>query len=238
MTWMSGTRMVFSNFRVVLMAMMFGLTGMAQAAGLERMTTATPGVTRVVMDAPGELTIRPGQDEKVIIEAEPKVLAKLEAVVRGDTLTLKTKGSFRTDKGIRYSVTIRGFRSLKTLSSGNASVSGFSGGDIDIQAGGSGNIDLANLKPRGLTLRIIDSGNISVSGEGTTLNASIDGAGTIDAVKFTARRVEASIDGSGDIRVRAEETLKASIEGAGNIEYAGKARVTKSINGAGNIDRI
>lgn len=238
MTWMSGTRMVFSNFRVVLMAMMFGLTGMAQAAGLERMTTPTPGVTRVVMDAPGELTIRPGQDEKVVIEAEPKVLAKLEAVVRGDTLTLKTKGSFRTDKGIRYSVTIRGFRALKTLSSGNASVSGFSGGDVDIQAGGSGNIDLVNLKPRSLTLKISDSGTVTASGEGATLNASIDGAGTIDAVKFTARRVEASIEGAGDIRVRAEETLKASIEGAGNIEYAGKARVTKSINGAGNIDRI
>ncbi len=238
MNWMSGTRMVFSNFRVVLMAMMFGLTGMAQAAGLERMTTPTPGVTRVVMDAPGELTIRPGQDEKVVIEAEPKVLAKLEAVVRGDTLTLKTKGSFRTDKGIRYSVTIRGFRALKTLSSGNASVSGFSGGDVDIQAGGSGNIDLVNLKPRSLTLKISDSGTVTASGEGATLNASIDGAGTIDAVKFTARRVEASIEGAGDIRVRAEETLKASIEGTGNIEYAGKARVTKSINGAGNIDRI
>jgi hypothetical protein len=209
----------------------------AQAAGVEKMVKATPGVTQVVMDAPGELTIKPGNDEKVVIEAEPKVLAKLEAVVSGDTLTLKTKGNIRTDKGIFYTVTLRKFRSVKTLSSGNVAISGFSGNEIDVLASGSGDIVLSGIKPTRLSLKIVDAGNITASGEGAQFSAKIEGSGNIDAMKFAARRAEASIEGAGNISLRAEESLKATIDGVGNIEYAGKARVSKQINGAGNIER-
>lgn len=212
--------------------------GQAQAAGVEKMVKATPGVTRVVMDAPGELTIKPGNDEKVVIEAEPKVLAKLEAVVSGDTLTLKTKGNFRTDKGIFYTVTLLKFRSVKTLSSGNVAISGFSGNEIDVLASGSGDIVLSGIKPTRLSLKIVDAGNITASGEGAQFSAQIEGSGNIDALKFVARRAEASIEGAGNISLRAEESLKAKIDGVGNIEYAGKARVSKEINGAGNIERV
>lgn len=212
--------------------------GQAQAAGVEKMVKATPGVTRVVMDAPGELTVKPGNDEKVVIEAEPKVLAKLEAVVSGDTLTLKTKGNFRTDKGIFYTVTLLKFRSVKTLSSGNVAISGFGGNEIDVLASGSGDIVLSGIKPTRLSLKIVDAGNITASGEGAQFNAQIEGSGNIDALKFVARRAEASIEGAGNISLRAEESLKAKIDGVGRIEYAGKARVSKEINGAGNIERV
>jgi hypothetical protein len=211
--------------------------GQAQAVGVEKMVRAAPGVTQVVMDAPGELVIKPGNDEKVVIEAEPKVLAKLEAVISGDTLTLKTKGNIRTDKGIFYTVTLRKFRSVKTLSSGNVAIAGFGGNDIDVLASGSGDIALSGIKPTRLSLKIVDAGNITASGEGAQFSARIEGSGNIDAIKFVARRAEASIDGAGNISLRAEETLKASIDGVGNIEYAGKARVSKQINGAGNIER-
>lgn len=212
--------------------------GQVQAAGLEKMARATPGVTQVVMDAPGELTIKPGNDEKVVIEAEPKVLAKLEAVVSGDTLTLKTKGNIRTDKGIFYTVTLRKFKGVKTLSSGNVAISGFAGNDIDVLASGSGDIALSGVKPTRLSLKIVSAGNITASGEGAQLSAKIEGSGNIDTMKFVAKRAEASIDGAGNISLRAEESLKASIDGVGNIEYAGKARVSKQINGAGNIEHV
>jgi hypothetical protein len=210
----------------------------ANAAGLEKMVKATPGVTRVIMDAPGEMSIRPGNDEKVVIEAEAKVLAKLEAVVSGDTLTLKTKGNFRTDKGITYSITQRKLRSLKTLSSGNVTIAGFTGNDLDIEASGSGDIALTGIKSPRLVLNIKDAGNIRAQGDGAVLIAAIEGSGNIDALKYVARRAEASIEGAGNITIRAEESLKASIEGVGNIEYAGKARVTKRIDGAGNIGPV
>ena len=210
----------------------------ASSAFAEQMTKPASGVTRVVFDTPGELVIRAGSDEKVIVDAEPKVLAQLEISTKGETLTLSSKGRFSTDKGIKYSVTIKGFRGLKTMASGNSTVEGFSGNDVDVELGGSGDISLKNIKAGRLAITLKNSGSVDASGSGKAVVAKIDGSGNIDTSNYSAQTVEARIDGAGSIRVHADETLSATISGAGNIEYKGKAKVTQSITGAGNIGRI
>jgi hypothetical protein len=221
---------------------MVGIAMMAAAmgAGAETMTKAAPGVTRVVFNSVGELTVKPGTDEKVVVEAEQKVLDKLDISVKGDTLVLSTKGSFRTDKGIKYTVTVKSFRSLKTdtSASGNSTVDGFSGNDVDVELNGSGDVGLKNLKYGRLGIVVKSAGNVKADGGGKTVSARIDGSGNIDTTGYQAQVVDARIDGSGTIRVHADETLKAAIGGAGNIEYKGKAKVTQAITGAGSVDRI
>ena len=210
----------------------------ASSAFAEQMTKPASGVTRVVFDTPGELVIRAGSDEKVIVEAEPKVLAQLEISTKGETLTLSSKGRFSTDKGIKYSVTIKGFRGLKTMASGNSTVEGFSGNDVDVELGGSGDISLKNIKAGRLAITLKNSGSVDASGGGKAVVAKIDGSGNIDTTNYSAQTVEARIDGAGSIRVHADESLTATISGAGNIEYKGKAKVTQSITGAGTVGRI
>ena len=208
------------------------------AASAEQMTRPAAGVTRIVFNSVGELTVKPGTDEKVVVEAEPKVLALLDISVKGDTLVLSTKGSFKTDKGIKYTVSIKSFRGLKTEASGNSTIEGFAGSDADVELGGSGDVGLKNLKFGRLGIVIKSSGNVEASGSGKALTARIDGSGNIDTTNYTAQVVEAKLDGSGNIRVHADETLKAAIGGAGNIEYKGKAKVNQSITGAGNVGRV
>lgn len=210
----------------------------ASSAFAEQMTKPASGVTRVVFDTPGELVIRAGSDEKVIVEAEPKVLAQLEISTKGETLTLSSKGRFSTDKGIKYSVTIKGFRGLKTMASGNSTVEGFSGNDVDVELGGSGDISLKNIKAGRLAITLKNSGSVDASGGGKAVVAKIDGSGNIDTTNYSAQTVDARIDGAGSIRVHADESLTATISGAGNIEYKGKAKVTQSITGAGTVGRI
>src|SRR5450759_1181288 len=76
----------------------------------EVMTRPVDGVTRVVFKTPGDLSIRVGAQEKLTVEAEPKVLAQLDISVKGDTLILSSKGSFKTEKGLKYTLTIKSFR--------------------------------------------------------------------------------------------------------------------------------
>lgn len=214
------------------------LAAMAFGSSAEQMTKPAAGVTRIVINAPGELVVRPGSDEKVIVEAEPKVLALIDISTKGDTLTLSTKGQFKTDKGIKYTVTIKTFRSLKTMASGNSVVEGFTGSDVDIELSGSGDISIKNLKAAKLAITLKNSGSVDASGGGKSVLARIEGSGNIDTTNYTAQTVEARIDGSGTIRVHADDSLNAAIGGAGNIEYKGKAKVTQSITGAGNVGRI
>jgi hypothetical protein len=215
-----------------------GLALANSAAIAEVMTRPAEGVTRVVFSTPGDLSIRVGAQEKLTVDAEPKVLAKLDISVKGDTLTLSSKGSFKTDKSLKYTLTIKSFRKLRSDASGNSTIEGFGGNDIDVESAGSGDISLKNVTPGRLQIAIPGSGNVDASGSGKSLVARIDGAGNIDTVKFLAQVAEAHIDGSGNIRVYADESLKAAISGAGNIEYKGKAKVTQSITGAGSVDRL
>lgn len=208
------------------------------AAALEKKTLTVNGVSRIEFATPGELVVKRGNEEKLIIEAEPKVLAALDPVVKGDTLSLKSKGSFKTEKGLTYTLTIKGFRSLKTTGSGNSEVEGFEGKEMDVTAAGSGNIDLKGLVAERMSLTIANSGDISAKGRAKSLQARIEGAGTLDAASVPAKAVDAKLSGSGSIRVHAEETLKAELSGAGSIEYKGKPKVTQSISGAGSIDRM
>jgi Putative auto-transporter adhesin, head GIN domain len=215
-----------------------GLALTAATALADQMTRPANGVTRIVFNTPGELVVRAGAEEKLLVEAEAKVLAQLDINAQGDTLTLASKGSFKTDKGLKYTLTIKSFRGLKTGASGNSSIEGFSGSDVDIELGGSGNVGLKNMKAGRLGIMIKSSGNVEAAGSGKTVVARIDGSGNIDTTNFQAQVVEARIDGSGTIRVHADESLNAAIGGAGNIEYKGKAKVTQSITGAGNVGRI
>jgi hypothetical protein len=207
-------------------------------AHAEQMTKATAGVTRVVFNSVGDLTVKQGTEEKVVVEAEQKVLDKLDVSVKGDALVLSTKGSFKTDKGIKYTVTIKSFRGLKTEASGNSTVEGFSGTDADVELNGSGDVGLKNVKFGKLAIVIKSSGNVDVSGSGKTVTARIDGSGNIDAANYAAQVVEAKVDGAGNIKVHADESLKAAIGGAGSIGYKGKAKVTQTITGAGSVERI
>ena len=222
------------------------LAGVATAAAAETMTKPATGATRVVFSTPGELIVKPGSEEKVVIEAEAKVLPKLDVSMSGGTLTITSKGSFKTEKTLRYTVTLKTFRGLKADGSGNSLVEGFSGGDMEVEAGGSNNVEVKNVKADRLKLVITSAANIEASGSGKTVVARMvqlqqtkqQCTGNIDAVGFHAKSADTTLEGSGTIRVYADENLKAVLNGAGNIEYKGNAKVAKTINGAGSVDPI
>ncbi len=204
----------------------------------EIVTHPANGVTRIHFKLPGELQVRYGTQQQLTVDAPAAVHPKLDITVRGDTLVLGSKGSFKSDKTLKFIVTLQALRTLKSEGSGKVEITNFSGNDIEIDAAGSGDIVLKNVKPGKLAISIKGSCELEASGSGNALLAQIAGTGTIDAVNFRAQVVEASIAGSGDIRVHADKSLKAVITGAGTIGYQGKAKVTQSVTGAGSIDRL
>ncbi|HEY8608625.1 MAG TPA: head GIN domain-containing protein [Noviherbaspirillum sp.] len=224
--------------RVLVAAVMLALAGPVLPAFADSASYGAEGVTRVRFKLPGELTIRQGTQEKLVVDAEAKVLQQLDISVKGDQLVIGAKGNFKTDKGLKLTLTLKALRSLVSEGSGGSSIDGFGGNAIEVEANGSGDIRLRNVKPAQLSLAIKGSGNVSAAGSGNSLDARIDGSGNIDAADFEARSVQAKIGGSGEIRVHAEQRLDAAISGAGNIEYKGKAKVTQSITGAGSVDRL
>lgn len=215
-----------------------GLALTSFSALAEVVTQPAAGVTRVQFKLPGELQIRYGTQEKLTIDADAKVIPMLDIAVKGDSLVLASKRGFKTDKDLKFILTIRSLQSVKSDGSGNVLVENFAGGTIDVDAAGSGNMRLKDVKPNRLAILVEGSGAVDAFGSGDTVVARITGSGNIDTTNFRARTVEADISGSGEIKVYADDKLKADISGAGNIEYRGKAKVTQSVSGAGSVDRL
>lgn len=208
------------------------------ASFAETITKDATGISRVEFKLPGELVVRQGTQEKLIVEAETKILPKLQMDAKGDLLVLNSKETFKTDKPLKFTLTIKSLRGIRSAGSGNVLVEGFAGGAVDIHSFGSGNVKLRGMKPNSLVIKIEGSGAVEASGGADSLAALISGSGKIDAVNFRAKSVDAEISGSGDVRVHADEKLNAKISGAGNVEYRGNPKVTQSISGAGSVDRL
>ncbi len=215
-----------------------GLALMSFSAMADVVTQPAAGITRIQFKLPGELQIRYGTQEKLTIDADAKVIPMLDIAIKGDSLVLASKRGFKTDKNLKFILTIRSLQSVKSEGGGNVLVENFAGGNIDVDAAGSGNMRLKDIKPNRLAILIEGSGAVDAFGSGDTVVARITGSGNIDTTNFHARNVEADISGSGEIKVYADDKLKADISGAGNIEYRGKAKVTQSVSGAGSVDRL
>jgi hypothetical protein len=192
-------------------------------------------VRRVVVETPGDLEILPGGAERLIIDAEPEVIQRLDAVVKQGTLYLRSKESFTAHSTIRYTLEIPTLETLVARGNGNMDIGAFHGSTLDIELGGIGDATLKGISVDQLTLRISGSGRIHADGRGKKLIVEISGVGAAHAEKFVVAQAETKISGSGDINVHADK-LNVVIEGVGAVRYKGHPEINQSVSGAGSVE--
>jgi len=191
--------------------------GLALAAPTATDVRELSAFDEVVWEAAGELSVEQSQRERLSIEAEPAVLAKIVAEVRERRLRIGfAPGSIQTRHPIRFRLETRQLLALETRGSGAVRIGALSTPQLLLVLSGSGDIQLAQLNARNLEVRLSGAGNVA-----------IDGGQVRDA--------QVSIGGSGQVRVPASERLTASIAGSGMVLYRGRPRIAQSITGAGSI---
>ena len=106
----------------------------------------------------------------------------------------------------------------------------------EVSISGSGDINIIDFKNDNLSLNINGSGNITANGKVQTFIATISGSGNIVSTELISKSATITIDGSGDAKIWATDSISSQINGSGNIEYYGNPINVKSkINGSGNI---
>ena len=200
------------------------LSAVALAAGTLALAAPTATEVRelaafdeVLWDAAGELSIEQSTRQRLSIEAEPAVLAKIVAEVSGRRLRIGfAPGAIQTRQPIRFRLETRQLAALEQNGSGLVRITALSTPQLLLALNGSGDIRLAGLTARSLAVRLAGAGNVA-----------IDGGRVRDA--------RVSIAGSGQVRVPASERLNASIAGSGQLLYRGHPQIAQSITGAGLI---
>lgn len=204
--------------------------------------------------------VRVGPSTSLVVEADRNILPLIRTDVHGDTLSISTTESYRSHNPVHIVYTVprltelhQGGSSRVTLQDLNgAPLSVHHGGSgtlvlagqvasLDIDNGGSGNVDAERLASGSARLTLSGSGRVdigqvrgdyaivNVSGAGRlraggavhTLTAHSSGAGQLDLAALSSLQGDLSTSGSGDITARVKDALIAQTSGSGAIRVYG-----------------
>jgi hypothetical protein len=180
-------------------------------------TRSVDSFTRVELAGSNNVTIKVGEPQSVIVHADDNLMRKVTTAVHEGTLVVgNSNGSFTPRSPMWVAITTPAIDGL-TLS-------------------GSGNIDVSGVATPNLSVNLPGSGNIRASGRADELDVSIPGSGTAQLRALTARDVQTTVDGSGEITITATSSLSAVISGSGAVIYGGNpGHVQTSITGSGAV---
>jgi Putative auto-transporter adhesin, head GIN domain len=194
-----------------------GLVGSGTAAAQTRHLAAFSSVD---LAGSGNVTIRAGGRQSVVVHADDNLLGQVTTQVHATTLVIGTRGSFTTSSPMSVEISVPSLEA------------------VTLSGGGSGAITASNIQAPRVSVRLSGSGVVRASGTVTRLDVSLGGSGDAQLGQLVARDVHAVLDGSGRIVTHVTNTLQASVPGSGTIVYNGNpAHVTRSITGSGAITR-
>lgn len=188
----------------------------------------------------GDVDIRSGNTEGVIVETDDNVQALIETVVENGTLRVRlAKNNVRLDtRHLKVIVNARTLEKLSIGGSGNVTADKLRGENLTIDVGGSGSLNVDQLESESVAIALGGSGSLKAAGNTERLQISIGGSGRVQVGQLQSRDAVVSIGGSGQSTVWAKKSLSVSVAGSGDVNYYGDPQISKTVMGSGTIKRL
>ncbi|MGB5367617.1 MAG: DUF2807 domain-containing protein, partial [Polyangiales bacterium] len=93
----------------------------------------------------------------------------------------------------------------------------------------------AETGARSLDTILSGAGTVTLSGQTTNQQVSLEGSGTIEAFDLTTDETSVFLTGQGTVNVTANERLNVDLLGAGAVFYKGDPQLNVRITGAGSV---
>ncbi len=195
-----------------------------------------PVFNKVSMKGEGDVVLKRGGEQSVVIETDDNILPVIKTTVRNNRLVISNEKYSLNPTALTYYITVDKLNEISISGSGNVlGESKFISDDFLAKISGSGDVVL-ELDTIRLESRISGSGSMDLTGRTDFYDATISGSGEINAFDLDSKRVSVTIGGSGDCNVSASEEIAAKISGSGDILYKGRPRINSSISGSGSIN--
>ncbi|HXX32470.1 MAG TPA: head GIN domain-containing protein [Myxococcaceae bacterium] len=209
-------------------------------ARAETVRRSVTGFKKVELRVPLDVTIRSGKEFSLALDLrDPDTADKISTEVRGDTLVISSNAHSLSLRGKNSAaITLPELRGVALSGSGNADVSGFEGGDMDLSISGSGDITYSG-KPSTLSVAISGSGNVRLTGSCSSMSVAVSGSGNVRAADFAAKNASVAISGSGDAELHITGgAVQFTVNGSGDIRWTGEAATVSAVtHGSGSIQK-
>jgi hypothetical protein len=182
----------------------------------ERAIATVPG-----LEVNGTVTVdvRVGPATMLVVEADSNLLPYIRTELRGDHLVIEQERSFRTSHSVRVTYTVPRL--------------------ADVRHNGSGHLNVQDLNGAPLAVAEQGSGSILLTGRVASLDAAMNGSGSIDATTLQSGGGTVTMSGSGRVVVgrMQGERVTANLNGSGQLRLAGAVRsLAARSNGSGHLD--
>lgn len=201
-------------------------------------TRTIPSFNELSVGGSFEVILVKGTVGEISIEAEENIIPYIITEVDGDRLKIRYKknSNINTTKSVTIRVQFEDLESVSLGGSGKISSDDLIKSEtFKVNIGGSGKIYL-HLYAEKVSASIGGSGDLILKGTTQKMRSNIAGSGSIKDYGFTADNLNATIAGSGNIKITVQSKIKAKVVGSGNIYYKGNPKHVdaKSI-GSGNV---
>lgn len=201
-----------------------------------RKTVAVPAFHGIELEGSVDVVIRKGAVQQVEVEGQKEVVDLLTTGVDDGIWNIEASNCFSTDRPFTVFITIPEVDHIAVAGSGDVKAdSVFGAGETLLRIAGSGNIHASGLNEKRLIVHIQGSGDVEISGTAANFDAQVQGSGNIVASPLSAAEAEVVIQGSGDAELTAITRLNATVQGSGNVRYHGKPQVVSRIEGSGAV---
>jgi hypothetical protein len=217
--------------------------------------SVTKNVTTIDISGPIDMTVRYGPVPSLEVRGEQRMLANIVTNVDGSRLHITSRGLMLSHRHpLQVVLVLPSLASLTVNGSGDSTVDGFSGENVELHMAGSGSLKF-NARFRHVTAglhgsgdmdldvgnsdrvdaQVVGSGTITVAGSCTELSAETTGSGEIDAQHLRAETVNMRQFGTGSSTVNAHASVAVSVNGNGDVEVYGNPS-QRSVSRSGNGD--
>jgi hypothetical protein len=231
-------RRQFGGAALMLAALGAATTGLRAQTQVEQRAVA--GIRTVRWRIAGELAIEQTGRERLSVEAEPALLARIVTTVHDGQLEIRfAPGRIETHQPIRIRLEVKALEALEADGAGMLRIGPLVTASLSLHLAGSESLSLDRLRARSLDARLDGSGELAIGGgEVEHQRIVIAGAADYAAPRLASREALATIEGSGTARLAATERLRVTIDGSGDVLYLGRPRVEQAGAGSGTVRRV
>jgi hypothetical protein len=204
------------------------------------------GFNVVNIAGPYDVYIKQGPTESVKVEAPSNMMSRILTEVNGGVLKIYSRHenwnfgfSWGNHPKIRVYVTIKDVTGINISGSGDAIFrEGVKANSLKLRISGSGDMT-GQVAVKTLECSISGSGDMKLSGRADNSMVSVVGSGDFTGKNLATVISTVRVSGSGDAEINASERVDAAVNGSGDIHYTGAAKnVSSRKSGSGDISRF
>lgn len=186
-----------------------------------------------------EVTIRKGNETKVVVEADDNIINDIKTTVNNGQLRISLTDGFNfNDVHMKVFITAPEINKIHSSASAEIEVTDQLNSDekIELDASSGSNIK-ASLNAPAAEAEASSGAEITVTGRTKNFTAKATSGASVNASGLLSENTMADASSGGKAEVHASVDLNAKASSGGSVEYRGAAKVSKDESSGGSVEQ-